>query len=777
MRRQPQSSRSTGRATPVAAAAAGATMRGLLRRALCCLAALAVLVPAVQAQSQITNVKDLKAAVYTEMTFTGGSGGGDACVRLLNASGTIGCATPSRQRVEGRLQRLDTLLPSPDDYPDGTTFLLPPALLAGFLQQCAASPSLASRVVGVLVEPQPPPSYSQAAQAPLAELALYADRSYPWNPTGSGLIGMALPFPVFLLDNVTTANAQQRAAYNADQGMNSDLALNYARMTLTMDATGNSSACLDAQSCLPLGGHSVLATLPPLPPPANSSGAPAGAPTAAAAADLPALWVLAQVDTAGLFHEAAVGADAPVSGLIAMLAAAEALGSGNASDAMAAAGARYQRRLVFAALAGEPWGLMGSKRLLWELSTAPSNSSLAGLGLTNASLDGVLEVNQVGRARQPSGTVQLFAHGPAGGPPADFLAALQAAAANSSQGGGPASVSVAAASAATPGLPPTASAGSFLRVGGPSVPTVLLSGFNEAFQGSTFHTQYDALKTIYADSIAATAVVLARTAHALALGGGGAAAPAVPLPIDYAAVRVTVDALMQCLLNSTVGLNCPLAKRLMTPTAGGKVSHYIGILRTLTADPQMPEGNVKSDVERFLWNFLAFATAPTPANTSSSSGSSSGGGAAGGGGGDAGGMLRCQALNATACPAGMVCAGSRSLPAPEGLGYCLNASALFVPSYSLALRCDACDGAKTLYDYRWKAANETAAWEQQYGWPPDPMWMESNWPLGTPALTLYLKEAPATGWALLASGLAVTAASIAVTLGIQWAHRRKLKQH
>lgn len=327
------------------------------------------------------------------------------------------------------------------------------------------------------------------------------------------------------------------------QGMNTDLALNFARMTLTMDATDNSSTCLAAQSCLPLGGHSVLATLPPLPPPANSSG---GTPAAAAAADLPALWVLAQVDTAALFHEAAVGADAPVSGLIAMLAAAEALGSSNATAALAAAGARYQRRLVFAALAGEPWGMMGSKRLLWELSTAASNSSLAGLGLTNGSLAGVLEVDQVGRARQPSGAVQLFAHSPAGGPPADFLAALQAAAANSSQGGGPASVSVAAASAAAPGLPPTASAGSFVRVGGASVPAVLLSGFDAAFQGSTYHTQYDTLETVDADSIAATAVVLARAAHALALSGGnGSAAPNVPLPVDYAAVRGTVDALMQ----------------------------------------------------------------------------------------------------------------------------------------------------------------------------------------------------------------------------------------
>lgn len=159
----------------------------------------------------------------------------------------------------------------------------------------------------------------------------------------------------------------------------------------------------------------------------------------------------------------------------------------------------------------------------------------------------VLEVTQVGRARQPSGSVQLYAHGPAGGPSTEFLAALQAAAANSSQAGGPSSVGVAGAIAAAPGLPPTASAGSFVRVGGASLPAVLLSGFDATFRGSTFHTQYDTLETVDADSIAATAVVLARAAHALALGGGGgaAAAPDVPLPVDYAAVKVTVDALMQ----------------------------------------------------------------------------------------------------------------------------------------------------------------------------------------------------------------------------------------
>lgn len=224
---------------------------------------------------------------------------------------------------------------------------------------------------------------------------------------------MALPFPVYLLDDATTQNAQGRVDYNSDQvgqrarrrpragvllprhatprpprgmpallptpqGWDDATALNYARMSLHMEASGNSTGCITGQTCLPLGGHSVLATLPPLPPPpATGDG-------------LPAVWVLAQFDSAALFHDATVGADAPVSGLIAMLAAAQLLGSANASAALAGAGGRYRRRLVFAAMAGEPWGLMGSKRLLWELASGPSNSSLAAFAVAgNGSVAGV----------------------------------------------------------------------------------------------------------------------------------------------------------------------------------------------------------------------------------------------------------------------------------------------------------------------------------------------------------------------------------------------------
>ena len=36
--------------------------------------------------------------------------------------------------------------------------------------------------------------------------------------------------------------------------------------------------------------------------------------------------------------------------------------------------AGYQRRLVVAAFAGEPWGYMGSKRFLWELHNGENST-------------------------------------------------------------------------------------------------------------------------------------------------------------------------------------------------------------------------------------------------------------------------------------------------------------------------------------------------------------------------------------------------------------------
>lgn len=191
---------------------------------------LACLVGSAAAQ-QISTVTDLKQRIYTTMPLGRGAAG-DACVRLLTAGGEVGCAAPpGGQPTEGRLLRLEAVR-APEEYPGGcraqgggcwavrprgcstaprgsrlpvvqpprppcqllhpclpfptddAVYVVPPSVLADFLEQCQASPALAARVRGVLSEPSSAPAYSQAAAAPLAGYALYANSSYEWNPTG-----------------------------------------------------------------------------------------------------------------------------------------------------------------------------------------------------------------------------------------------------------------------------------------------------------------------------------------------------------------------------------------------------------------------------------------------------------------------------------------------------------------------------------------------------------------------------------------------------------------
>ena len=67
-------------------------------------------------------------------------------------------------------------------------------------------------------------------------------------------------------------------------------ALQTALLDTTMAGKHNSTACLAAGACDPLGGHSVWAALPPFAAGATES-------------DLPLVLVLAQMDGSGLFHE------------------------------------------------------------------------------------------------------------------------------------------------------------------------------------------------------------------------------------------------------------------------------------------------------------------------------------------------------------------------------------------------------------------------------------------------------------------------------------------
>lgn len=78
----------------------------LLGSTFCCLAG-----------AQIETVTDLKETIYTRLPLGRGGISGDACVRLLTASGIVGCAAPTgRAPTEGRLVRL-LALRKPEEYP------------------------------------------------------------------------------------------------------------------------------------------------------------------------------------------------------------------------------------------------------------------------------------------------------------------------------------------------------------------------------------------------------------------------------------------------------------------------------------------------------------------------------------------------------------------------------------------------------------------------------------------------------------------------------------
>ncbi|KAK9832610.1 hypothetical protein WJX81_003488 [Elliptochloris bilobata] len=628
----------------------------------------------------INRVVDLRAQMYTRRADA------TACVRLLNASGVIGCAADLAQ---GALLHLPNA--SLDDVPH--------------------SPA-GQRVL--LVED------AQLA-FPQAELAPYPPGGWAWNPGGAGLLRAALPAPVALLDDDAATDARRRAAANARQGGAG--AQHVAELRVPMAAAGNASACIAARACLPLGGHSVWATLPPLP--ANHS-----------TDTLPLVLVLAGADGDALFHDQIRGAEAPLSGLVAMLATAEALGNASAAGA-------YSRRLVFAALAGEPWGLMGSRRLLWQMHAG--DPSVQGLRLD--AVKQVVELGMVGRAGADGGARTLFLHhqrGPEWGNATQLVSAFQTAAANA-QG---MKVTVLEASAGNPGIPPS-SLMAFLRAQ-PAIAGAVLADFDSAFTTPFYHSRHDNASTVDEESIAAAAVVAARALHALAAGVGEP-----NLQVDVAAVRATVAMLAACLLRSEPGLACPLAQNLTAVAGDPAAPRYVGILRSLPADAQDPDARVVGDIARVFWNFLALRTAAGPARLAS---------------GQVGGCDFAERR----CEAGAVCVQHRAdRRGEDARGRCVNATARYVASHSNRLACQGCgaEGAG-----RWVETGEADAWARERDWPPDPMWTESNWPAGEPSFALFQRNSAAVERRALLGGCLLTASSFLAAWAARSAYEKRMKQ-
>ncbi|KAK7305671.1 hypothetical protein VNO77_43580 [Canavalia gladiata] len=567
--------------------------------------------------SAMESVPDLQNTMYAVID-------GYPCVRLLNLSGPIGCSNPGRDKVVAPILRFENVV----ELSEPSAILVSLDEFPTLFTRISDDLSFASKVGGVLVEPKSVlqnklEGFSPDQKFPQAQFAPYHNISYKWNPTGSGIMWKSYNFPVFLLSESGSQTLQEFVTKSEDEkkAYTSNVAEFDLVMQTVKSGTHNSESCLKEATCLPLGGYSVWSSLPPI----NVS---------SLQQSKPIILTVASMDSASFFRDKSLGADSPISGLIALLGAVDALSHlDDLGD--------LSKQLVFAVFTGEAWGYLGSRRFSVELDM----HSDAVHGLNHTLIETVVEIGSVGKGLS-QGVKNFFAHteGDSSATNQIMVAFQHAQESLSSE-----NIKIAPASASNPGIPPS-SLMTFLEKN-PAISGVVLEDFDSVFVNKFYHSHLDDLSNVNSSAIVAAASLIARTIYLLATEDVQNS--------TLAAINVNVslvEQLMDCLLDCDPGLSCELVKEYISPTSTCP-SHYVGVI--LDGSSSTPYPGYVNDVPRFIWNFLADRTSIPRENNSS------------------GCQQGCNGRDE-------VCIKTET----DGKGVCVLSTTRYVPAYSTRLKFD-----------------------------------------------------------------------------------------
>lgn len=574
----------------------------------------------------------------------------DPCVRLLNLTGTIGCATRSsgslaELSVVRNQSELSAFLASAPTS-ERIAIALTAALFERSTLQSLAD-NLGAKLEGVLVlhaSEAPAGGSSPAASLPLwPSIPMGSGAAHAWNAVGSDLSLLRFPFGIILLD-AADSRTILRSADASDATSGSGPAL--IEMRYPMEARTDARACLEAGTCLPLGGQSVWGALSPRT--AAASG-PESTPMVRAGRPIAALT--AQLDASAFFHETAPGAYEAVSSTVALLAAIDSISS---SASLANQLPALPSTPLFFLFTGEAWGLLGSRRFLTDVRnftcteratpppspppatptsrkqlpapqscSSPFQYDLRFTELRAASLASVLQIGPLG-ASEAKGT--LYVHAPSeGSQPNELVATLHEAAAQLA-------VDLRNASGAH-GLPPGAAQafadpkvamrgvldGTDTSAGtGPTEPRrrshiATLSDFDLAYRaGARFGSRFDTIDGLDVVAVC-TASELAARSWWKAAGGHGQPS------INCTLVRELLGCLLPPPLASSSGGDggaeaseasggraCPLAAEL--GVEGELHSHYTGVF--LSSPGRRAISTTARFAQRWLERSLAAACEP-----------------------------------------------------------------------------------------------------------------------------------------------------------------------
>ncbi|CAL9013069.1 unnamed protein product [Prunus brigantina] len=592
------------------------------------------------------SVPDLQSSMY--MTLDG-----YPCVRLLNLSGVIGCANPGRVKVVAPILRLNNAT----ELSQLSAVLLSVDEIQSFLTRILNDSTFAKNVAGILVESSPEfqnklKGFSPDQKFPQSEFAPYQSINYEWNPIGSGIMWNPYNFPVFLLSHSSTLTLQEAAIKNEKniKSYTADVAEFDLVMQTTKAGTHDSESCLKENTCLPLGGYSVWSSLPPI----NFS---------SSEQSKPIILMVASMDSASFFRDKGLGADSPISGLISLLAAVDALSHVDGLD-------DFNKQLVFIVFTGEAWGYLGSRRFLLELDLQSDAVS----GLNYSLIEKVVEIGSVGKGLN-QGVKNFFVHttgvSSATNETLDALKRAQDSVKSES-------FTISSANASNPGIPPS-SLMTFLRKNS-LTSGVVLEDFDSVFTNKFYNSHLDDMSNVNSSAIVAAASLVARTLYILASDNKNLSSSA----LTSINVNVSlVEELMGCLLDCEPGLSCELVKSYISP-ANTCPSHYVGVILGEPSSP--PYLGYVDDISRFVWNFLAERTSIPRKNGSS-------------------------VCSQDCSNKGEVCIRAET----EGKGVCVVSTTRYVPAYSTRLKYES-----GTWDVLPPNNSEPMGLV-------DPVWTESNW--------------------------------------------------
>ncbi|OQR73534.1 nicastrin-like [Tropilaelaps mercedesae] len=320
------------------------------------------------------------------------------CFRRLNQTHQVGCSSSYHGDVgivhvikdDGDVQYIISKGPAAKYVP----VIQDVDLSVSVLDEFARS----GRVAGVIITRNgtAPTSFSPDDTCPNRQWSLPTNVTHcSWNDVAENKMGGAFlrdyPFPMFYVKNGTITGEIAACFDRFNQPTRQATAFERQKCAVKlyspMNAAVNTRTCQRRSQlatfitnpkgfCDPLGDHNVMTILP----------AKAGTDSTDSVLANQTIILAARMDTFSLFDGLAPGADTAVSGIVGVLAAAEAIARHQADENVDP----LEKNILFALFNGEAFDYIGSSRFVYDLYKGKANYNL-----TVNSISSLIEFNQL----------------------------------------------------------------------------------------------------------------------------------------------------------------------------------------------------------------------------------------------------------------------------------------------------------------------------------------------------------------------------------------------